>query len=378
MGGVISVLRIFSKRLRSRSRTPPSQRRLSTPALLSPKMGQSAYPSSSADLLAAYDEINYYSEMNNGTVFAHADFDVSGACEVLGKSMKGWGTDEDTLAMILVEHNNEQRQEIKDKYTAMFGEDLVEQIKGEVGGHFEELLVGLLTKPVTYEAQALHNAMKGAGTSEDVIIEVLVGKSNDEINSLKEEYERLFETSLEDSLDGDCSGTFLRICRALTAGARDEGGDHEDAEADAQELFEAGVNSFGTDESKFVSILCSRSYAHVRRVVRRYRQLSQGTDLEEAIGSEFTGADKEGLLAIVKEASDTPAFFAERLNAAMSGVGTTDTNLIRIIVSRSEIDLKFIMESYQTIYENSLAETIRSEASGDYEKALLLVLGERE
>lgn len=62
---------------------------------------------------------------------------------------------------------------------------------------------------------------------------------------------------------------------------------------------------------------------------------------------------------IVECVQSPPAFFAKRLNDAMSGAGTDDVTLIRIIVCRSEIDLGGIKDEYERIYNRTLMSAVK-------------------
>lgn len=52
-------------------------------------------------------------------------------------------------------------------------------------------------------------------------------------------------------------------------------------------------------------------------------------------------------------------YFAKQLNKAMKGSGTDDQTLIRIIVSRSEIDLGNIKTEYEKLYDRTLESDVK-------------------
>lgn len=113
----------------------------------------------------------------------------------------------------------------------------------------------------------------------------------------------------------------------------------------------------GTDESTFNAVLCQRNYCHLRAVFEEYERIT-GHEFEKAIKNEFSGDSEEGLLAIVRSVKDKAAFFAKRIHESMKGMGTNDRQLIRLVVTRSEVDMGDIKEAYQVKYGQSLSEAI--------------------
>ncbi|CAE1175501.1 ANXA7_11 [Acanthosepion pharaonis] len=311
----------------------------------------------------------------HGTVFPKDDFDCEAACRTLKEAMDGLGTNESDIITVLTSHSNAQRQEIKEQYKQLFGEDLIDDLKSELGGDFEDVCLALLDPPRVYDAHELHRAISGAGTSENPLIEIMVTRTNEELEEIKEIYRTEYEVELEDDLKSDTSGYFRRMLVSLCTASRDEGwwADPELAASDAQRIYDAGEGQAGTDECEINSVLCQRTLPQLQATLVAYQELT-GNDLRESIESETSGSVQEGYLAILDAAIDLRKYFAKCIYNSMAGFGTSDSDLIRLIVSRSEVDLEVVKHIFQEMYEKSLAEWVSDECSGDYKRILLAVI----
>ncbi|VDQ10235.1 unnamed protein product [Trichobilharzia regenti] len=169
------------------------------------------------------------------------------------KAMHGLGTDEAELIEVMAHRSAEQRQILVQKYRSYYGKDLAAKFKSEISGHFYDTMEALCMTPAEFGASELYRAMKGAGTDESAIIEILCTRSNLELRQIKEAYGRLFSgANLEQDIAGDTSGDFKHICIALLQASRDEcpSVDMTRARKDAEDLYKAGEQKWGTEESK--------------------------------------------------------------------------------------------------------------------------------
>ncbi len=66
----------------------------------------------------------------------------------------------------------------------------MKDIEGDTSGNFCKVLKNLLYSPVEYDCRELRRAMKGAGTNEEALIEILASRSKKRLEDIKNLYEQ--------------------------------------------------------------------------------------------------------------------------------------------------------------------------------------------
>ncbi|XP_067296084.1 annexin A1-like [Pseudorasbora parva] len=275
-----------------------------------------------------------------GTVKANPNFNAQDDAENLKKAIETKGVDEATIVEVLAKRSNAQRQQIKAAYQQSTGKPLADALKKALKSHFEEAVLALLMTPPEYDAFEMKKAMKGLGTNEAVLIEILGTRSNKEITAMKSSFKEVYGKMLEEEIKSEVSGHLETALVALCKATRNEDSNIDDglAKSDAKALFDAGENRVGTVCSVLINVLTSRSESQLCKIFKYYGQYSK-QGLAKALESELHGNIEDCLMTLVKSAWNKPALFAEKLHLAMKGLGTNTDTLTRIIVSRSEIDL---------------------------------------
>ncbi len=296
-------------------------------------------------------------------------------CQALHTAMHGAGTDENTIINICCSRTNDQRAHIRKIYASCFGTDLIKRLKSELSGNFEDVIIGLFMNHAEYDAYCLYKAMKGLGTNEGVLIEIIGTRNNYELTEIKRVFQQEYGKTLEKWIESETSGNFRKILIACLQCQRSTNTtpNPNQCQMDAQQLYQAGEGRLGTDEATFIRIFSQRSPAELAMISQYYSQL-RGKTLLQAVDKEFSKDTKKMLQTIINGQTDPASYFATRIREAVQGIGTNDSRLVRVIVSRCEVDLPAIKAAYNRIYGRDLLTDVRNDTSGDYKKVLTYLI----
>ena len=298
--------------------------------------------------------------------------------EQLYKAMKGAGTDENTLIKVTTSENLNERLKIKDKYKKLYGRDLLDDLKSDLSGNFLKVMQALYKDKYEYDAEQLYLAMKGAGTDEEALIEIIGTRPAWMLKKIKNVYKKLYKNDLESDVKGDTSGDFQKMLISLLQCNRNENTevDTEKCIKICEELYNAGEKKLGTDEHIFNKYFANCSPAELMTIAREYHK-AYGNPLMKVIESEFSG-DIKNLIKTVFYASISPSeYFATRIYQAVKGAGTNEKILNRVIVTRNEIDIDIITKYYKLLYSKDMLEDIKGDISGNYRKLLVALIDKK-
>jgi len=240
------------------------------------------------------------------------------------------------------------------------------------------------------DGEKLRSEMKGFGTDEQAIIDVLTSRSHEQRLTIVKYFTQEYDRDLLEELKEELGEKFDDLTYGLIGTT---------AEHLAYE-FNSLLENATSDENSLIEILSTRSVDEIKEVVKQYAQTyeralvdhlgnasparrlaasiingaNNGQTADQVIQSE-TSDELKAVVAIGAEAIQNPVtFFAKSLNKALAGEFNNKT-LTRILTTRSEIDLANIKAEYERLFSRKLSDDVKSKTSDDYRKALCVLLG---
>jgi len=301
------------------------------------------------------------------------EFCASRDADLVNEAVTGWGTDESKLIRVLCALPKKQLQRVNDIYIERFGKSLREVTDDELGGFFEGnfkyFMKCALTKDTELDAELLVESMKGWGTDDTMLCELICTRSNKELKEAKAIFLEQEGKALEQWVDGDTSGGYQDFLMACLAANRDESLVVNSAQAKNQAANIKNCLDGGADYAE-VKFLARASVKQVEEIKNQY-QAANGSDMMEDIKEK---APSEWAKILTARCYDKPSYYANTMQGAMKGWGTDENALSRVVGRSSKGDLKRAEARFLVMFGKSLTATIESEVGGNFKKALLTYL----
>ena len=219
------------------------------------------------------------------------------------------------------------------------------------------------------DAQILRKAMKGFGTDEAAIINVLARRTNDQrqriMIAFKTQYGKDLISDLKSELSGRFEDTILALMTPTTHYL-------------AKELHDA-VSGIGTNEGVLIEIMCTATNQQMRDINAAYMEMYHHP-LENDIKGDTSGHFRRLLISLCMgnrdESTNVDSAQAtadsQALYQAGEGQWGTDESVFNcMLVSRSYAHLGAVFKQYQATTGRSIDAAIKREFSGDIERGLL-------
>ena len=278
---------------------------------------------------------------------------------------------EEAFISFTLNHSNEQLVKLRTDYQPKFSRDFLKDLESNFSGDFLNVMIGLYKTPVEYDADLLYQAMKGLGSDKDIISEVLSFRTPERINEIKIKFQEKYGKDLVEEIKSETSGDYQKIVLRLLEGNRNinSSPNLENCTKIAKEIYEAGEGKLGTNEDIFINYITSLSKEELLYVCKEYHRNYKKLMLD-VIDNEFSSNVKDILKFILYSIFSPSEFFAIQVHNSVVGLGTSDSKLIRTIISRADVDMKRIKKYYKKLYSKDMIEEVKDDISGSYQKII--------
>ena len=282
-----------------------------------------------------------------------------------------------TLIQIVTHRSNEQRQQIMQEYYHQYQINLHEEFLNNLSGNFKETIISLFYTPTDYDCYQIYKAVDGLGTNEETLIEIISSRTNEELNKIKQRYPQMYQRDLIELIKTETSGHLQKILITLLQADRPCNiiPNEQVCAESAKRLYDSQNGKKDNLYNSFVYVFTQKSREELALICKIYYNIYNRT-LLEVVESSFSGNGRRVLKAIIYSLLSPSEYFAYRINKALKGFITNDNTLIRILVSRDEIDSDRIKRYYYQLYGITLYEHVNQKTSGDYKNLLLSLIGE--
>ncbi len=298
---------------------------------------------------------------------------VQEAGDLLKEALDGKNKEE-TVLNVVQNCNLDKRLQICNYFAETYGKSLYSELKSKLSGHFKGLAMHLFLHPITFVAKMLKKGLKGFSADETIVLEALTSHNQEELRQIEEAFKAETGKELSQEIEKNFSGVLKKNLLNLLYTPRPENSrvDLEKCQRLASLLVDVGEPNWAGDENIFKEVFIQCSAEELVLIGRCYLQKT-GNNMLDVIDEKVNGKNKTLLREVLYNNIIPQELFAEKVYLEIKGLGTNNTLLNRVLISRNEIDMDEIKDFYQQKYNVTMREDISEDTSGIYQKLCLFL-----
>jgi hypothetical protein len=280
--------------------------------------------------------------------------------------------DENIIVEILSNTTNEERQIIRSIYKKTYKHPIQNDINSQLTGKLREITIDMFDTPYEYDARELHTALNSFTNDDITIVEIFVSRPKSHLDIVDIAYKKFFKISLREDVQKQGSKEYSQFLLAIMDFERplEQTISGDEAYDAAKELIKNGLKVYGNDLNLFKKIFVEKSREDLILIARAYFELSKKS-LYDAIESEVGGKNRRLLKGLLFAVITPVQWFAKKCYKAIQGLGGDNNSLIRVLISRAEIDMYAIRDYYFMDTNHEIKNDIEDDTAGAYGQILV-------
>ncbi|XP_052174645.1 annexin Gh1-like [Diospyros lotus] len=266
----------------------------------------------------------------------------------------------------LASRTQEERRQIRETYSQMYGNDLLDCLQKNEPAASPRLCSVLslwLLDPVELDAALAMEALdhRQGFVNYRTLVEIFAGRKSTHVALLKQAYQKKFRRQLDqDIVSAEPPHPFQKILMALGASHKAHQADFSQhvAQSDARRLYQTGEGKPGAiDGAVVLEILSKRSIPQLKLTLSTYKRI-YGHDYTKSLKTENHGEFEDALKVVIKCIYNPQKYYSKSLYECLKGRQRDKSGLARVMISRAGPDMNEIKSFFKKKYGMELRDAI--------------------
>ena len=276
--------------------------------------------------------------------------------------------DYSSVTDFITRKTNKERMRLRQVYKQKFDKDLMSDLKSSFAGIYLKIILGLFTDPVEFDIDYIYKCLK-EDTSYNIIIEIFASRPDWYLNKIKNLYQRKYNIELEEHIKEGTLDDFKKLLLQILQSERstNQSPDVDQCKKLAEDLEQEESENLTVDSPIINSIFIKSSPQELVSISQEYNKSTQKL-ITQTIDEHFKGNVKNLLNAILMAKISPSEYYANVMHESIDD----EDIILKVIISRAEIDFTQIKKYYLKLYENNVVNDIKKD-SHEYTNLLVAI-----